>query len=111
MKKKNSSKTIGIIKEKIVAQHLKKQGWEILHQNKKVLGVEIDLLAKKNKEHFLIEIKSIKKAEQLENILKEKQKKRLKKVVEGLSEDFPEGLRLLLATVDDQNTIEFFEIN
>ena len=111
MKKKNSSKTTGIIKEKIVAQHLKKQGWEILYQNKKVLGVEIDLLAKKNKEHLLIEVKSIKKAEQLENILKEKQKERLKKVVEGLSEDFPEGLRLLLAAVDDQNTIEFFEIN
>ena len=100
----------GLINEKLVAQYLEKKGWTILYQNKRVLGVEIDILAKKKKNQIIIEVKSIKKEEQLEKILKSKQKERLKKVAESLLTDFPEGLRFFLATVDDKNKIEFFEI-
>ena len=105
-----SPKAKGYFKENIVAKHLKQKGWTILDQNKKVMGVEIDILAKKGKEVFLIEVKSIKKEEQLENILKDKQKERLKKAAQILCESFPEGLRLFLATVNSKNTINFFEI-
>ena len=105
-----NSKTKGLIKEKLVAQYLEKKGWTILYQNKKVLGVEIDILAKKKQEQIMIEVKSIRKEEQLEKILKLKQKERLKKAAESLLTDFPEGLRLFLATVDNKNKIEFFEM-
>lgn len=108
--KKLNSKVKGSFKENIVVRHLKQQGWDILSQNKKVLGVEIDILAKKEKEVFLIEVKSIKKDEHLENILKDKQKERLKKTAQSLISDFPEGLRFFLATVNFQNKVEFFEV-
>ena len=100
----------GLLKEKVVASHLKQKGWSILYQNKKILGVEIDILAKKGKEVFLIEVKSIKKEEHLQNILKDKQKERLKKAAESLVSEFPDGLSLLLAAVDHKNKVEFFEI-
>ena len=108
--KKVNSKRKGCIKEKIVARYLKNKGWTILYQNKKVLDVEIDIFAKKKKEYLLVEVKSIQKDEYLENILKEKQKERLKKVAQSLCGDFSEGLRLLLATVDSKNKVNFFEI-
>ena len=107
---KINSKRKGCIKEKIVAQYLQSKGWTILYKNKKVLDVEIDIFAKKKTEYLLIEVKSIKKDEHLENILKGKQKERLKKVAQSLCGDFPEGLRLFLATVDIKNTVSFFEI-
>ena len=105
------TKRKGFIKENTVVQYLKNQGWAILYQNKKILGVEIDILAKKEQEHFLIEVKSITKDDHLEKILKSKQKERLKKVAQSLCEDFPKGLRLLLATVDSKNEVSFFEIS
>jgi len=108
--KKQNPKIKGFTNEQIVARYLMQKGWVILHQNKKVFGVEIDILAKKGKEHFLIEVKSITKKEHLENILKEKQKERLQKAAKSLSEDFPEGLRLFLATVSPANAVDFFEI-
>ena len=111
MKNKVTSKSKGFIKERLVAQYLKKRAWTILYQNKKILGVEIDILARKNKDIRLIEVKSIKKEEHLEKLLKAKQKQRLQKAAQSLFEDFPEGLRLFLATVDSQNKIHFFEID
>ena len=107
--KKVHSRRKGYLKENVVVSHLKQKGWNILYQNKKVLGVEIDILAKKGKEVFLIEVKSIKKEEHLQGILKDKQKERLKKAAESLAIEFPDGLRLLLAAVDSKNAIEFFE--
>ena len=107
---KINPKRKGFFKENIVAQHLKKQGWTILHQNKKIFGVEVDILAKKENEIFLIEVKSLKKESHLEKILKSKQKERLKKAAQSLCEDFSKGVRLLLATVDSKNKIDFFDV-
>lgn len=108
--KKINTKTIGQLKEKAVVQYLKQKGWTILYQNKKIQGVEIDILAKKQKELILLEVKSIKKESQLENIIKKNQKERLSKAVEILSEKFSENLSCFLATVDSQNKINFFEM-
>ena len=107
---KLSSKARGWMKEQLVSRHLKKKGWKIIFQNKKILGVEIDILARKQKEQILVEVKSIRHIYQTENIIKEKQKERLKKVAEVLCEDSIYDLRLFLATVDSQNKINFFEI-
>ncbi len=104
-----SPKAKGLIKERLVAQYLRERGWNIICQNKKVLGVETDLLAKKGQSFCLIEVKSLKKEEHLEAIVKDRQKERLKQVAESLSDDFP-SLRLFLAAVSDKNKIEFFEI-
>ena len=108
--KKLNLKEKGFLKERVVSQYLKNKGWTILYQNKKILGVEIDILVKKEKDYMLIEVKSISKPEYLERILKEKQKQRLKKVAESLYEDSFKSLRCFLATVDSKNKIEFFEI-
>ena len=105
-----NNKTKGFLKEKIVADYLLQKGWTILEKNKNILGVEVDILAQKNKEQILIEVKSIKIEDQIENILKQKQKERLKKVAESLCDDPSVSVQLFLATVDSQNKINFFEI-
>ncbi|MCZ0931904.1 MAG: YraN family protein [Oligoflexia bacterium] len=108
---KINNKTKGLLKEKLVAHYLIKKGWTIVFQNKKILGVEIDILAEKNREQILVEVKSIQTADQIENILKEKQKGRLKKAAESLCEASNFSIQLFLATVDNQNQIDFFEIS
>ena len=107
---KINSKIKGAFKENIVVQHLKNKGWTILYKNKKIFGVEIDILAKKEKEIFLIEVKSLKREDHLEKILRSKQKERLKKAAQSLCEDFPKGLRLFLATVNSKNKIDFLKV-
>lgn len=100
----------GLIKEQLVIEYLIKKSWKILYHNKKILNVEIDILAQKQGEGLLVEVKSIKGESYLNKILKSKQKERLKKVATSLCEDFPKGLSLLLATVDFNNKISFFKI-
>ena len=109
--KKTNTKTKGLLKEKLVACYLVKKGWTIVSQNKKILGVEVDILAKKNKDQVLVEVKSIQSEDQLEKILKDKQKDRLKKAAESLCETSDSRIQLFLATVDCQNKIQFFEIS
>jgi len=104
------NKKRGSLKENLVAKYFVQKGWTILYQNHKFLGVEVDLIVKKNQFHMLIEVKSITQQEHLEKILKTKQKKRLLQVTQALSEDFS-NLSLLLAVVNNRNKIEFFEIN
>ena len=106
-----NTKIKGLLKEKLVARYLVKKGWTVISQNKKILGVEVDILAQKNEEQILVEVKSIKTEDQIENILKEKQKDRLKKVAESLCETSSVSIQLLLATVDRQNKIHFFQIS
>ena len=105
-----NSKTKGLLKEQAVAQYLIKRGWKILSQNKKILGVEVDILAQKNKDKAIIEVKSIKSSGQISSILKEAQKDRLKKVTESLLDQEGQKLLLYLATVDEKNRIDFFPI-
>ena len=100
----------GLLKEQSVANYLIQRGWTILSQNKKILGVEVDILAQKNKDKAIIEVKSIKSAEQISSILKDSQKERLKKVTESLLDQEDQKLLLYLATVDEKNRIDFFPI-
>ena len=104
------SKSKGWMKEQIVAHFLKNRGWTILSQNKKILGVETDILAQKEGEKVLIEVKSLKKDEHIEKILKLEQKNRLKRAALSLCDETDKGLRLFLAVVDPQNRIEFLEV-
>lgn len=110
--KKINPKRKGAMKEQIVSQNLQNKGWKILDQNKKVLGVEIDIIAKKEQQIMLVEVKSITREEQLENILKDKQKERLKKAAEVVFGEYPDKQpSLIFATVDRKNQIHFFEIS
>ena len=108
---KINSKIKGAEKEQIVSQYLIKRGWEIVCQNKKILGVELDILAQKNKDRVLIEVKSVSKSEQIERILKPNQKERLKQAAESLCDDSQHSIRFFLAVVDRKNKVDFFEIN
>ena len=108
---KINTKQKGLLKENVVASYLEEKGWTIISRNKKILGVEIDILAQKDREKILVEVKSIYSEDQIEKILKDKQKDRLKKVVESLFSDSNSSLQLFLATVDPKNKIQFFEIN
>ena len=105
-----NSKDKGRDREKKVCQYLIQRGWTILFTNQKVLGVEIDILAQKNKEKLVVEVKSISNPNQIEKILKPEQKERLQKVTESLYENHLAVIRLFLATVDQKNQIDFFEI-
>ena len=108
---KINTKAKGLLKEKRVARYLINKGWTIVSQNQKILGVEVDILAQKGKEQILVEVKSIQSEDQIENILKEKQKDRLKKAAESLCTAPFAGIQLFLAAVDRQNKIHWFEIN
>ena len=104
------SRSKGWVKEQVVAHFLKKRGWTILSQNKKILGVETDSLAQRGEEKILIEVKSLKRDEHIEKILKLEQKTRLKRAALSLCDGTDKGLRLFLAVVDPQNRIEFLEV-
>ena len=97
----------GLLKEQFVVRYLVKKGWTILSQNKKILGVELDIIAQKEKDKAVIEVKSIKSSECIEWVLKDWQKQRLKKAARSLSEN----ILLYLATVDDGGQIDFFPIS
>lgn len=98
--------------EQIVKTHLQKQGWTILAQNTRFYGVEIDLIAQKNKSYILVEVKSLSSEFYLENILSHSQKERLKKVHTLLSlELLPHSLALFLATLNSKKEISFYRIS
>ena len=105
------NKAKGKLKEERVARHLRQKGWTILYRNKKIFGVETDILAEKQGEQILVEVKSVKKDAYLEGILKPRQKERLKRVATALSDSSSSGPRLFLAEVNEQNTVRFFEIS
>ena len=106
-----NSKSKGYQKEERVCEYLTERRWQIIYRNKKILGVEIDILVQKKKELVLIEVKSISNSNQIKNILKPEQKKRLQKAAESLCDNSEVSIRLFLATVDPKNQIYFFEIN
>ena len=110
MKKSGSSHSKGQCNEYLVCQYLKSKGWSIVCQNQQFFGVEVDIIAKRNEIHTLVEVKSLNKEAHLEKILSDRQKNRLKKVVEALSSQIPGGLNLLLALVNQRKTIHFVEI-
>ena len=106
-----TSKSKGYQKEERVCEYLIERGWKIIYKNKKILGVEIDILAQRKEEQMVIEVKSISDLNHIEKILKPVQKRRLQKVSESLCSKPEESIRLFLATVDSKNQIDFFEIN
>ena len=95
--------------EEIVLNQLKRQNWRVLSKNTKYSGIEIDLIAQKNNRTVIFEIKSLSQDCHLEKILSLKQKQRLQSAANILAEDFPNGLELILATVNRQK-ISFFPI-
>jgi len=96
--------------EYLVSEHLKSRGWNIVCQNQKFFGVEVDILAKRNNIYTLVEVKSLKSEAHIEKIISKKQKNRLKAVIEALSPQVPKGLNLLLALVNRKGVIRFIEI-
>ena len=100
----------GQYKEYLVSEHLKSRGWNIVCQNQRFFGVEVDILAKRNDAYTLVEVKSLNNEAHTEKILSNHQKKRLKAVVEALSPQIPNGLNFLLALVSRKGVIRFIEI-
>lgn len=96
--------------EKLVLDQLIKQNWRIISKNRKYSGIEIDLIAQRNDRTVIFEIKSLSQDSHLEKILSLKQKKRLQLAAKILSEDFPKGLELMLATVNKKKEISFFPV-
>lgn len=81
--------------ECLMAQQLSDMGWKILAHNKKIIGVQVDLLVRDPKgRQFVVEVKS-KRAVEFGGISK-KQKERLKKVVLWLCQREPTGLLLVV---------------
>lgn len=110
IKKSKESYSKGRQNEYLVSQHLKRKGWNIVFQNQRFFGVEVDILAKQKDVYTLIEVKSLKNEAHLEKILSDQQKQRLKMVAEALSLQTPKGLYLLLALVNLKGAIRFVEI-
>ena len=76
---------------------MESRGWSILHRNKKICGVETDIIAKKKGALMLLEVKSLKDESHLEKILSPKQKKRLKRAAACLADSFQGKFYFLLA--------------
>ncbi|MGI9549143.1 MAG: YraN family protein [Bdellovibrionales bacterium] len=96
--------------EQLVAQFFIEKGWSLMCKNKKFFGVETDLIIKKNQIYLLIEVKSLRREFLLEKIISPKQKKRLKKVYSMLANEFEGHWYLLLATVNNKQKINFFDL-
>ena len=97
--------------ENLVTNFLVKRNWRVLSRNAKFFGVEIDLIAQKDKRTVAFEIKSLSEESHLEKILAPKQKERLKAALEALSPDFPEGIELMLAAVNKNQEVAFFPVH
>ena len=95
--------------ESLVLNQLIKQNWRIISKNTKYSGIEIDLIAQKNGRTVIFEIKSLSRDCHLEKILSPKQKRRLQLAAKFLSEDFPDGLELVLVTVNKKK-VSFFPV-
>lgn len=96
--------------ENLVLNQLIKQNWRVISKNTKYSGIEIDLIAQKKERTVIFEIKSLSQECHLDKILSLKQKKRLQLAAKILSEDFPNGLELILATVNNKK-VSFFSID
>lgn len=78
-----SAKEKGKSLEQRAASELKSLGWEILFCNKKIFGVEIDIIAKKKSELLFVEVKSWPEAFPVESRWPVQQKYRFLKALES----------------------------
>lgn len=107
---KNYLKNKGIRNEDYVASFLKAKGWLIQSRNQKIEGIEVDIIAKKQKQYLLVEVKSLYHEDYLENILSQKQKERLIQASLALQGKLQENTEITLATVNQNKKIQFFEL-
>ena len=96
--------------ERAAARFLERRGWKILHRNKKIFGVEIDILAQKKDFYMLLEVKSLKDESHLEKILSQKQKERLRQAAAFLADSLPGKFYFFLAAVTEKKEIRLYQI-
>ncbi len=76
LESESSSKHLGAITEDTVARFLKSQDYQIISQNKKIAGVEIDLIVFKN-HPMLVEVKRLRSMDEAGFRVRPQQIKRL----------------------------------
>lgn len=100
----------GFLNEEIALNFLKKQGYVLLSKNKKINGVEVDLLLKKEDVLYLIEVKSD-NLWRMNQPLSSVQKSRLTQTALTLSENYRLSVRLILAIVKKNKEVELFPLD
>ena len=115
-KKNMRSRSKGSESESAAASFLESRGWKILHRNKKICGVETDIIAQKQNACLLLEVKSLKEESYLEKILSPRQKKRLKRAAAVLADSLSGRFYFFLAAVSEnplsgKKEIRFYPID
>ena len=97
--------------EQIAQEYLKSHGYNLLMINEKLFNVEVDIVAEKNSEHHIFEVKgcSAWEWEYLETRIMPRQKKRLLKVLSGLQQSGKKSWRCHLILVEKEGRIEVFK--
>lgn len=62
------NKFIGNVGEKYAEKHLKKSNFSILHTNYSNKNIEIDIIAEKNNELYIFEVKSVSRETSMQNV-------------------------------------------
>ena len=86
-----------------------KQGWTLVAKNKRLAGVEIDLILKGPASYLLVEVKSYNQW-RIEHPMSYKQKKRLERAFSFFCTIKEEPVQTKLAIVNSNNTVEIFDL-
>ena len=96
--------------EKTALHFLLKQGWTLVAKNKRLAGVEIDLILKGPAGYLLVEVKSNNQW-RTEHPMSYKQKKRLERAFSFFCTIQEEPVQTKLAIVSSNNTVETFDLD
>jgi Holliday junction resolvase-like predicted endonuclease len=100
----------GIWGEECVIKYFLSKNYEFLQKRKKIFGVEIDLLFKKDDIFYFVEVKCLGKNSSLETRWPKRQKARFLSVAKVLSESSKFNSRFIFAVVYCNGTVELFSI-
>lgn len=92
----------GRLGEAVAGTYLESLGYTILHTNVRIAGVEIDIIAEKDKVYYFVEVKSsgsnVEKARPIDRVTEEKQT-RLVRAADWYSREYKREVSILLISV------------
>jgi Holliday junction resolvase-like predicted endonuclease len=106
----NTSYKKGLWGEDCVVEYLLKKNFEFIQKRKKIFGVEIDLLFKKDEIFYFVEVKCLGEHSSLEGRWPRRQKQRFLRIATVLAESSTLDCRFMFAVVRADKSVEVFSI-
>jgi Holliday junction resolvase-like predicted endonuclease len=106
----NTSYKKGLWGEDCVLEYFKSNDFEFVQKRKKIFGVEIDLIFKKENIFYFVEVKCLGENSSLEGRWPRRQKQRFLRVAAVLAESSKIESRFIFAVVRHDLSVEIFSI-